>query len=171
MRRLRIVLRITVQDPTLRSHVILTSALLSNKLKLNPSSSLKSTALSRFESFIADDYSVGISDATGFVSLDHTNKLIVVSFRGSRSVRNFIGNLNFVLAPWSICSGCTAHLGFLDSWMSARSVVLEAVTSAKESNPNYQVVSTGHSLGGALATLAAADLRESGHDVELVCCS
>lgn len=114
--------------------------------------------------------SVGVSDATGFVSLDHTNELIVVSFRGSRSISNFIGNLNFVLVPWSICTGCTAHLGVLESWNAARPLVLDAVNSAKSSHPDYQVVSTGHSLGGALATLAAADIRKSGHDVELVCC-
>ncbi|KAK5059958.1 hypothetical protein LTR84_009841 [Exophiala bonariae] len=110
---------------------------------------------------------VGISDATGYVALDHTNGLIVISFRGSRSVRNFIADINFALVPWSICTGCSAHAGFLESWQSVRSIVQGAVEGARVAYPNYKIVSTGHSLGGALATLAAADLRKGGYTIDL----
>ncbi|KIW13151.1 hypothetical protein PV08_08338 [Exophiala spinifera] len=71
------------------------------------------------------------------------------------------------MEPWGICSDCYAHSGFLDSWNSAKSIVQGAVDGAKQANPSYSIVSTGHSLGGALATLAAADLRNSGHNIAL----
>jgi thioesterase domain-containing protein len=35
--------------------------------------------------------------------------------------------------------------------------------------PNYKVVVTGHSLGGAVGTFAAAELRNEGINVDLVC--
>ncbi len=117
-------------------------------------------------------FSVGLGDAQGFVALDHTNQLIVISFRGSASIGNWIANLDIEMVPWSVCgSGCEAHSGFLASWNSVKPVVQDAVEGAVGTYPAYSVIATGHSLGGALATLAAADLRNSGYDVALVCWS
>lgn len=42
-----------------------------------------------------------------------------------------------------------------------------AVKQASTSFPDYQIVVTGHSLGAAIATLAAAQLRNSGYTVAL----
>ncbi|KIW99879.1 uncharacterized protein Z518_10807 [Rhinocladiella mackenziei CBS 650.93] len=116
---------------------------------------------------ILEFQNVGLSDATGFVALDHTNQLIVISFRGSQSIQNFIADLTFVMVPWSLCTDCTAHAGFLDSWNGVKSQVQGAIDGAKLNYSSYQIVATGHSLGGALATLAAAELRDSGHSVSL----
>jgi len=110
-----------------------------------------------------------VSDTTGFVALDHSNQLIVISFRGSRSIRNFIANFNFVLVPWSVCNGCFAHAGWLDAWTDVKSQVQGAVDGARASYPSYKIVATGHSLGGALATLSAADLRKVVYTIDLVC--
>jgi thioesterase domain-containing protein len=38
-------------------------------------------------------------------------------------------------------------------------------------NPGYKIISTGHSLGAAVATLAAAEFRNQGLSVDLVCFS
>lgn len=108
-----------------------------------------------------------ITDVTGFVAVDSTNSLIVVSFRGSASIKNWIADLDFTTVTTDICSGCTAHQGFWNSWTEARSGVLAAVKSATTSYPNYKIVAVGHSLGGAIADLAAAELRQSGYTVAL----
>jgi hypothetical protein len=107
------------------------------------------------------------SDVTGFVATDTTNKLIVVSFRGSRSVRNWITNVQFPVKTTSICATCSASTGFWDSWLEAQTGVLAAVTKAQQQFPGFKVVATGHSLGGALAGLAAGVLRSQGLTVDL----
>ncbi|CAK7568163.1 MAG: hypothetical protein SEPTF4163_006146 [Sporothrix epigloea] len=72
------------------------------------------------------------------------------------------------------CTNCTVHSGFLDSWKSTRHIVLPAVTEARkqsvENSPvasasisdpavPYRVHLLGHSLGGALAALAALEMK------------
>ncbi|KAJ4371421.1 hypothetical protein N0V83_004638 [Neocucurbitaria cava] len=118
------------------------------------------STLTEFENSLA-------SDITGFVATDTTNKLIVLSFRGSRSVRNWITNVEFPVETTSICADCVASTGFWSSWLEAQSNVLAAISKARTQYPSYKVVATGHSLGGALAALAAGSLRSNGITVDL----
>ncbi|KAI9845660.1 MAG: hypothetical protein M1837_004634 [Sclerophora amabilis] len=108
-----------------------------------------------------------LTDTTGFVAVDNTNQVIVLSFRGSSSVRNFIADGQILQGASTYCSGCLAHKGFYLAWSEIRKTVLAAIESAVAANPGYTVVFTGHSLGGATATFAAADLRKSGQPVTL----
>jgi len=107
------------------------------------------------------------TDVTGYVAVDSTNDLVVVAFRGSESVRNYLADADFPVTSTDICEYCTADEGFWNSWLEARDDVLGAVTSAVESYPSYQLVVTGHSLGAAIADLAAAELRNKGYDAAL----
>jgi hypothetical protein len=122
--------------------------------------SANTNTLSEFENSIK-------SDVTGFVATDTTNKLIVISFRGSRSVRNWLTNVAFPVAPTTICTTCSVSLGFWNSWLEAQKPVLAALDTAKKQYPGYRIVATGHSLGGALASLAAGYLRSKGTTVDL----
>lgn len=115
--------------------------------------------------------SLGPADATGFVAVDDQNKLIVLAYRGSTSLGNWIGNLNVEFDAFSLCSGCQVHGGFLSSWTASKDQVTTSLTQARAANPGYQVIATGHSLGAAIATLAAADLRQQGFNIALVCIS
>ena len=108
------------------------------------------------------------TDVTGFVAVDSTNEEVVVAFRGSSSVRNWLTNVNAEDIDSDLCDGCTVHQGFWRSWLEARSGIITALEEAADENPGFEVVATGHSLGGALATLAAADLRNDGYPVTLV---
>lgn len=112
--------------------------------------------------------SLGVTDATGYVAVDDTNRLIVLSYRGSASLSSWIGNVNIDFNAFGPCSGCQVHRGFLSSWNDSRDKVKAALSQAKANHSDYNIVFTGHSLGGAIATLAAADLRQQGFDLALV---
>ena len=104
---------------------------------------------------------------TGYIAVDKTRSLTVLAFRGSESVRNFLADADFPTVPTDICSGCEADQGFYNSWLEARTGVMSALQSSAAANPSYQVVVVGHSLGGAIAAIAAAELRDQGSNTDL----
>ncbi|KAL4905068.1 hypothetical protein BDW74DRAFT_178078 [Aspergillus multicolor] len=98
----------------------------------------------------------GLGDVTGFLGLDNFRKLIVLVFRGSTSSQNSRADLNFLAYwDWLLCWNCYVHAGFWASWKSVEGDVLYAIRMALQQYPDYQLVFTGHSLGGAVATMGA----------------
>ena len=97
------------------------------------------------------------------MALDHTNTAIVLSFRGSCSIRNWISDIEFPYIDPGLYNGCFAELGFWTSWTVVRTPISRALNENVAAHPDYKLVVVGHSLGAAVATLAAADLRSNGH--------
>lgn len=110
------------------------------------------------------------------------SKQCVLVFRGSSNVPNWLTNVRSSLTPWppvlpspwhepadripgkessqarrehEWCPGCEVHDGFAAAYEEVREEVIAAIQSFS----CQEVVVTGHSLGGAIATLAAIDLR------------
>ena len=52
--------------------------------------------------------------------------------------------------------------------MDVQQSTMKAVQAAVKANPSYQVIAVGHSLGGAVATIAAAYLRAAGIPTNIV---
>ena len=101
------------------------------------------------------------TDDTGYIAIDKMNKAIMVVFRGSVSEANWVADLQFFEKMTGWCKGCRAHRGFLGAWNEIKSKVAPAIDMQVKKYPNYRVVFTGHSLGAAIATLAAGDMRLS----------
>jgi Lipase (class 3)/Lipase 3 N-terminal region len=117
---------------------------------------------------VLGSHSSPLTDTSGYVAFDHTHRLIIVAFRGSESFRNYLTFLDFPLIPIDFCTGCLSAKGYWTAWLEVRDDILKAVKETHEEYPGYKVVSTGHSLGGAIATLAVGKLRDQGHVVDLV---
>ena len=107
------------------------------------------------------------TDVTGYVAVDRTRGLTVLAFRGSNSIRNWVANVDIRKTPVDLCPGCRAHRGFWNSWSEARTGVMAALTTAAQTYPSFKVVVVGHSLGGAIATLAATEIRNTGINADL----
>lgn len=103
----------------------------------------------------------------GYVSTDSSRKEIVLSVRGSINIRNWLTNLDFGQEDCSLTSGCGVHSGFQNAWKEISAAATAAVAKARKANPSFKVVATGHSLGGAVATLGAANLRVGGTPVDI----
>ncbi|MHA6529398.1 lipase family protein [Paenibacillus sp. BAC0078] len=81
---------------------------------------------------------------------------IIVAFRGSSSMPNWISNANASQKQFKyIKEDCLTHRGFTGIYSSARNGILSLLDSL---SPDKTLYITGHSLGGALATLCAVDI-------------
>lgn len=103
----------------------------------------------------------------GYVSVDEKRKEIVFSVRGSTNLRNWIANLNMDLEPTTLVSGGKVHDGFNTAWNEMSAEVMSTVKAAAAKYPGFKIVATGHSLGGAVATIGAGFLRKAGHAIDI----
>ena len=86
----------------------------------------------------------------------------------------FSPDFSIVLVPLS-SPGVTntnkarAHFGFLTAFNSVASDMLSAISSELQAHPDYELISTGHSLGGALASLGGVSLASNfpGHPLRV----
>ncbi|PYI25224.1 alpha/beta-hydrolase [Aspergillus indologenus CBS 114.80] len=112
-------------------------------------------------------YNQGVS---GFVTLDHTNELIVLQFGGTNTCPkvdvdvdyDFVNLTKFGAAS---CSGCQIHQRFWRTWTNTKNVTLPPVERAMAQYSAYEIVFVGHSLGVALAAVEAAEFRTHGPNV------
>lgn len=102
-----------------------------------------------------------MTDIQGFIARDDTRKELIVALRGSASVVDIILDAQIltvpILAPGiKAPSGTKVHAGFLAAWDSVALQVIMLLRAQLRLHPDTTaIVTTGHSLGGALALLCA----------------
>lgn len=119
-----------------------------------------------------------LSDSCGYIALDHGKQRVIVAFRGTYSIANTVVDLSTVpqeYVPYpgddddrdgkrDRCTNCTVHMGFHTAWIHTRNRILKDLLKAMILHPDYELNLVGHSLGGAVAALAALDLQGRGFD-------
>lgn len=108
-----------------------------------------------------------LTQAPGYIGYSPSKNAIIISFRGSQNVQNWIENLNFEKVPYVFCLRCEIHAGFYADYMAVSTTVSNKVQSLLNKYPKARVVTTGHSLGGALATIAGLELKRVFSNLEV----
>lgn len=104
----------------------------------------------------AESFSL-IRERFGFIL--ESPRAVIIAFRGTRSTTDWLSDALAIQKkfPYSKES-CLTHQGFTAIYSSARRGILRALAGMSASKPLYI---TGHSLGGALATLCGLDVAEN----------
>jgi len=104
------------------------------------------------------------TDMRGYGGYFSQYNTIVVAFRGSSSIRNWIEDLeNIKLVNYKNSTTMKIGDGWNHAYDSVRTEVLNGVKSLVKSHPSAPIAVTGHSLGAAVASTCAVDLVESGY--------
>ncbi|KAI8915081.1 Alpha/Beta hydrolase protein [Entophlyctis helioformis] len=104
------------------------------------------------------------NNAFGLSAVHPPSRTLVLAFRGSRNLRNWIQSLSIAKADTAFFGAPEAvrvHSGFLEAWTTMRDDAVESISRLRAAYPGYRLLVTGHSLGGAVATLAAMDIVSS----------
>ncbi|KAJ7183611.1 alpha/beta-hydrolase [Mycena filopes] len=106
-----------------------------------------------------------LSDVLGFIARDDNRKEIVVALRGSASITDALLDANVLLVPFltpgvKLPPKARVHAGFLAAWDSVAVQITAALAAQRQLHPGHRLVTVGHSMGGALATLAAVSLLQ-----------
>lgn len=121
-----------------------------------------------------------LEDTQLYICKHEASRKIVISFRGTLNARDALTALNVKLCSVEIDRNgkwlvgrdqMKIHTGFLKQYLAVRQQLLEFFTKENLCE-NDEIVITGHSLGGALASLAALDIfnicKETGARAQVV---
>jgi len=100
----------------------------------------------------------------GFVVRDDNREEIIVAFEGTHDLEDLITDLQIPMTPLRAIGvvdvgDSAVHTGFLSAYNLVASTVLSTIEVQVACYPSYKIVVTGHSLGGAVASIAALSIK------------
>jgi len=104
------------------------------------------------------------TDTHAYTGVNSRTKQVVLSFRGTHDIHEFITDLDFDHIPFvfpGAPSSCEVHKGFHADFMSVLDQVLADFGNLIEQYPTYSIFVTGHSLGAALATFGSLYIKHA----------
>jgi len=107
----------------------------------------------QFDKFFQDKS----TSTEAFIAINHDESKVILAFRGSQELRNYKTCTTFKLVPFTGGQGKVLS-GFLKAWNSVKDSILLRLGQIITNPSKYTLVITGHSLGGALATIASVDI-------------
>lgn len=97
--------------------------------------------------------------SVGYIGHNHALRVIIVAFRGTADTDDWVQDSEFSFDRWPPhIPNSMVHHGFLEAYNSVADSVKRIVFHMISLYPNYKLVFTGHSLGGAETVLSAIDV-------------
>jgi triacylglycerol lipase len=107
--------------------------------------------------FAAAEAGVLDPSAFGFVVRETATGSVLVCIRGTRTPREWLENFTAVPNPFDLVPGFgLVHLGFERMYRSVRTSIQQGLAGVSSGT---RITVVGHSLGGAMSTLAAVDIK------------
>ena len=106
----------------------------------------------------------GGAQCSGFVAVSDSEKAIAIAFRGTEHIKQLITEILRILTEpkRSFDAGGKVQGYFLDAFKVVWNDLEKSVDDEIKKFPSYKVWVTGHSLGGALASLASSLIMYKG---------
>lgn len=102
---------------------------------------------------------IEVNGARALVGYDGNYNALFVAYRGSSDIQNWIDNVRFLkTAPYSDMPDVKVEKGFYEWYTDLKPGVDNALETLKNTYSTSNVKITGHSAGGAVATLHAFDM-------------
>ncbi|KAI4161680.1 MAG: hypothetical protein LQ342_004688 [Letrouitia transgressa] len=111
--------------------------------------------------FFAPDLPWVSDDA--LIAIDDKNERVVLAIRGNAFWPEFDYQWpeRHVIESSNLCTNCAFEPQVLAGWLVMETAVLENLKRAPYEHDTYRLIVTGHSIGGAVACLAAAQIRRA----------
>lgn len=105
------------------------------------------------------------TDTEGYIGIHNENKQIWVVYRGTESTTNWLDDAHVLLvsAGYKGCSDCKLHKGFKECADNTQEFLLASIKTLVAKYPTYNIITTGHSLGGSVSNIAAVTLYLNGY--------
>mgnify|MGYP002130041045 CR=1 FL=1 len=92
------------------------------------------------------------------VTIDKEEEEILIGFRGTiNNIQQWTSDLDVKYTKWY---NGKVHSGFFDRFNEIKSPTMAFLRKAQKELPNGDIIISGHSMGGAVATLFASHLKE-----------
>ncbi|KAJ3261386.1 hypothetical protein HK103_005994 [Boothiomyces macroporosus] len=109
------------------------------------------------------------SGAAGFVGYNPDQKMIVVSVRGTANIQSCIQDIQLWKTPADFGgfpnnqapSSAQIHQGFKNTYIDLQPTLQSGLETLAAQYPDYHIIFSGHSLGGAVVNLAALDFYQN----------
>ena len=150
----------TVPNPALPPDYALSGKIIADPQQVAPALLAAATAPAHrmLNAMLAD------SNIFGLVAWNATTKTVIVSFRGTSDFKDWLDDFDAVTLPFGAVPGFGfVHMGFQLVYEHVRSSVATLLAGCAGI---ARIIVTGHSLGGALATLSTVDIAKN--DVPVV---
>lgn len=96
---------------------------------------------------------------SGYVAINHAKRHIIVVSRGSYTIQDWVSDFEFALVPYKRCSFCTVHKGVYMATEVIKKQAWDTIKNLLNKYPDYELIATGHSLGGGLTALVGLEMQ------------